>query len=149
MTNKEFDEIVKTEKLFVGKNIKLPMILEHATYLLNAKDSFDGFILDVDRRCKYIEISKHKMQARDNNNKLPLVRIEVDGPPHMNPDGTKIGRNHIHYFNEKYQGDNLPYACEIDKFPGFKFGDYKNFSNLFFDFSEYFNINSSGISSVF
>ena len=66
----------------------------------------------------------------------------------MNPDGTIIGRNHIHYFRKEYQGDNLPFACEIDKFDMFDFKNYLDFSSLFLDFCDFFNINSNGVKLV-
>lgn len=148
MTNKEFEEIIKLKKQFSNGDISLPLISGYATYYVNAKDSLDKFILDVDRRSKYIEVSKHKVQSRDYSSKLPLVRIDINAPHHMNPDGTIIGRNHIHYFREEYQGDNLPFACEIDKFDMFDFKNYLDFSSLFLDFCDFFNINSNGVKLV-
>lgn len=91
MTNKEFEEIINLKKQFSDGDISLPMISGYATYYINAKDSLDKFILDVDRRSKYIEVSKHKVQSRDYSSKLPLVRIDINAPQHMNPDGTIIG----------------------------------------------------------
>ena len=68
----------------------------------------------MDRRGR-IELSKFKLQNRYALTKLPLVRIDIDSPPHMNPDGTKTSRNHIHIYKDGYD-EKFAYTLDSDEF---------------------------------
>ena len=96
----------------------------------------------MDRRGR-IELSKFKLQNRYALTKLPLVRIDIDSPPHMNPDGTKTSRNHIHIYKEvDNDTGNLPWAYDLENFAQIKFNeDNIIFMDIFTGFCEYCNIN--------
>ena len=105
------------------------------TYDLERKNFKDKFYLDVDRSGR-IELLKFKIQNRYAITRLPLVRIDIDSPPHINPDGTKISRNHIHIFRETDNDTgNLPWAYDLENFEGINFDKNNiNFMNVFSDF---------------
>lgn len=88
MTDVEFQNLMKLKKVFVKEAIELPNNGENETYDLESIATRDKFYLDVDRRGR-IELSRFKLQNRYAVTKLPLVRIDIDSPPHLNPDGTK------------------------------------------------------------
>ena len=99
MTDLEFKRLMQLQKIFVKSSIILPNNGENSIYDLKSKETQDKFYLDVDRRGR-IELSRFKLQTRYAVTKLPLVRIDIDSPPHLNPDGTKTSRNHIHIYRE-------------------------------------------------
>ena len=105
--------------------------------------------MDVDRRGR-IEFSKFKMQNRFAGNKLPLVRIDIDSAPHMNPDGSKTSRNNIHIFKEmENDTGNLPWAYSLEDFEPINFNrDCINFMEIFSGFCEYCNIIMNNIQGV-
>lgn len=100
----------------------------------------------MDRRGR-IELSKFKLQNRYALTKLPLVRIDIDSPPHMNPYGTKTSRNHIHIYKEvDNDTGNLPWAYDLENFAQIKFNqDDIIFMDIFTGFCEYCNININNV----
>lgn len=122
---------------------------ESDVFDLKSISTNDKFFLDVDRRGR-IELSKFKLQKRYVLTKLPLVRIDIDSPPHMNPDGTKTSRNHIHIYKEvDNDTGNLPWAYDLENFAQIKFNeDNIIFMDIFIGFCEYCNININNVQGV-
>ena len=73
-----------------GENVSIPIISE---------DKRDKFILDIHRG--RINLKKITNQLRGNQ-AIILARIDLDGQPHTNPDGTVIKSPHIHIYREGY-----------------------------------------------
>lgn len=119
-------------KEFVDNNIQLPKNGECVTIALTDSSKIKFFDLDLDRRGK-IEL-KNKLQNRYNKS-IVLVRLEINSQPHMNPDGRRVGRNHIHVYKEGF-GDR--WAYELDKYP--QFIQCKYFDEYFREFCKYCNI---------
>lgn len=149
MTNSEFHNLIKLKKIFTKDTIELPNNGENDTYDLKSTETRDKFYLDIDRRGR-IELSKFKLQNRYATTKLPLIRIDIDSPPHMNPDGTKTTRNHIHIYRETDNDTgNLPWAYSLESFELIQFNkDNINFMEVFSSFCEYCNINIDNIQGV-
>ena len=149
MTNLEFKNLLQMKKVFVKDNVSLPSRGEAGIFDLKSKTTNDKFYLDVDRRGR-IEFSKFKIQNRFAGNKLPLVRIDIDSAPHMNPDGSKTSRNHIHIFKEmENDTGNLPWAYSLEDFEPINFNrDCINFMEIFSGFCEYCNIIMNNIQGV-
>ena len=61
--------------------------------------SHEEFLLDiaVGKRGRL----KVKYQTRGRR-VVVLARLDVNGPPHRNPDGVQVGRNHLHIYKEGY-----------------------------------------------
>lgn len=97
----------------------------------------------------FIEL-KAKLQSRYVRNRLPLVRIDINSPPHINPDGRKLSRNHIHIFREcDNDTGNLPWAYELNDVFKTNF-DLKslNFMSAFNLICKYCNIEAGDIQGV-
>ena len=54
-------------------------------------------------------LSKYTLQTRACRT-IPLIRLDIDGRPHTNPDGTVLGRTHIHRYRA---GHALNWAEEL------------------------------------
>ncbi len=149
MTDLEFKRLMQLQKIFVKSSIILPNNGENSIYDLKSKETQDKFYLDVDRRGR-IELSRFKLQTRYAVTKLPLVRIDIDSPPHLNPDGTKTSRNHIHIYREvDNDTGNLPWAYSLEEFEQIKFNRNNIvFMDIFSSFCEYCNISMENIQGV-
>lgn len=149
MTNQEFETLMALRKVFIKDIINLPNNGQCIVYDLQSNETNDKFYLDVDRRGR-IEFSKFKLQNRYAVTKLPLVRLDIDSPPHLNPDGTKTSRNHIHIFREvENDTGNLPWAYDLDNFTQISFDKNNiNFMQVFTSFCEYCNISIENIQGV-
>ena len=134
MDNQTFQHLLNLKKEFTS-SIILPNQQAQKIYDLTSISSLDKFHLDYDRRGT-LEL-KYKTQLRASAYKLhPMVRLEVNSPPHINPDGTQLSRNHIHIYDEIY-GDSVAYEL-LEILPQLN----TNFSsiNIFTNFCKYCNI---------
>ncbi len=62
-------------------------------------DEKEQFLFDVNRG--RIRLSKCTYQERYHAMEV-LIRVDLDGPPHRNPDGTVVNCPHIHLYREGY-----------------------------------------------
>lgn len=149
MTDKEFQYLMSLKKIFKKEAVDLPKNGQYDTYDLESIGAREKFYLDVDRRGK-IELSRFKLQNRYAATKLPLVRIDIDSPPHLNPDGTRTSRNHIHIYREvENDTGNLPWAFDLEKFEEIKFDKGKiSFMEIFYAFCKYCNIETNNVQGV-
>ncbi len=111
------------------KRYTYPSVGEIEIPLISA-DKKEEFILDV---WKGKIALKTKYQTRVHKT-MVLVRLDLNGPPHRNPDGKEVEGTHIHIYQEGYD-DKWAYPVEIRYFP--------NISDLWktlYDFMEYCNI---------
>jgi len=87
LTQVEADKLISVNKLFVKlETISLPPGSD-LTYELVSEDKQEQFLLDLWRGT--FRFSKIKFQNRARQ-VLVLVRLDVDGSPHTNPDGQKF-----------------------------------------------------------
>lgn len=80
-----------------------------------------------------MRLSKLRFQTRGHK-VIVLVRLDIDGAPHTNPDGTKLNGSHLHIYRERYE-DKWAVSLPHD--------DFRNSSNIrqtFEDFCRYCNI---------
>lgn len=144
MTDIEFQELLNLDKIFCKKKIILPNAGEKAKLDLISKSTEDKFYLDINRTGR-IELRKCTLQTRWGFNSLPLVRIDIDAPPHMNPDNSITSRNYIHIYKESINDTgNLPWAYDLEEF-GIKYG---NFMEVFYGFCAYCNIDTNRVRGV-
>ena len=66
---------------------------------LTSVDKREQFILDVCRA--QIKLTKATYQNRARQAVI-LMRLDLDGPPHRNPDGVEIQCPHLHVYREGY-----------------------------------------------
>jgi len=147
MTNDEFNFLMQLTKKFKDQCPIFPQSGKNGIYMVNSTTTDDRFFLDIDRRSS-AELAKIKIQNRYVTTRLPLVRIEIDCPPHTNPDGTTTSRNHIHIFRESdAETGNLLWAYELDSINCFK--DIPiDFMSVLLAFCEYCNIITCDIQGV-
>jgi len=133
LTQEEADKLIAMEKHHVenveynfpdpGGAIHVPLV---------SADKRENFLLDVSRGGN-ISLAKAKYQNRVLQVVI-LVRLELCGPPHKNPDDQWIDCPHIHLYKEGY-GDKWAYPV-----PAGAFADITNLWQTLLDFSKYCNI---------
>jgi len=78
---------------------------------VHSTDGVEAFFIDVNRRGR-IKISKCTYQERYNVIEV-LLRLDIDGPPHDNPDGTEVACPHLHIYKEGF-ADKWAYPIPVD-----------------------------------
>lgn len=108
LTQNEADKLIAIEKLFLKpETVTLPPGSD-LTYELVSTDKQEQFLLDLWRGT--LRLSKLKFQNRGRQ-VIVLIRLDIDGSPHTNPDGQSLGGTHIHYYREGYDDR---WAFELD-----------------------------------
>ncbi|HEX3659844.1 MAG TPA: hypothetical protein VHU89_00325 [Acidobacteriaceae bacterium] len=128
----EADQLIQTEKHFVHSpaSISIPPGADE-TYELTGPGDRERFQLDVWRGT--LRLSKLKLQNRARA-VVVLVRLDVDGAPHTNPDGEQLSGTHLHLFREGYD-DKWAYPVDSAQFtllidPGTTFQEFCAFCNI-------------------
>ncbi len=70
------------------------------SYELTALTGRERFALDVQRGT--FRMSRPTLNERVRTC-VVLVRLDIDGRPHTNPDGTAVGRSHLHVYREGFE----------------------------------------------
>ncbi|MBI3464315.1 MAG: hypothetical protein HY000_14850 [Planctomycetes bacterium] len=100
LTQVEADALMAMPKQFAhGGIINFPRAGEKASYEVISVDEREKFLFDVNRG--RIRLSKCTYQERYKSIEI-LVRLDLDGPPHENPDGRVVPCPHIHLYREGY-----------------------------------------------
>ena len=88
LTQSEADQFLQMVKRFVRApaSITIPLGADD-TYEISSLDDRESFLLDVWRGT--LRLSKLKFQNRVRT-AIVLVRLDVDGAPHTNPNGEKV-----------------------------------------------------------
>lgn len=134
LTQAEADALVKMKKVFaVPETLTFPVGLDKS-YDLVSEDRKEQFVLDVWRGT--VKISKLKYQNRARKT-IVLVRVDIDGAPHTNPDGQRIGGTHIHLYREGFES-RWAYAIDATQF-----SDVSDPQQVYFDFCKICNIAAS------
>lgn len=132
LSQQEADLLINLQKKFSGNE---PVILGatalNYTRKLLSIDGREEFHLDIWRGS--LNLKKYRFQNRARFVEI-LVRVDINGSPHKNPDGTTIPCPHIHIYREGYN-DKWAYPLA-----GFPFRDPENIIKTFEDFAKYCNI---------
>ena len=132
-----FKKLMDIDKFFVDKTVKLPLAGDSGiAYKLYDKTSRKEFSLDLSRG-KMLLVNKKKFQTRYISDPTNLVRLEIDCPPHTNPDGSITSRNHMHIYKEGY---DLAWAVDLQDLLPFSKVDLNNYTEVFYAFCKYCNI---------
>ena len=108
ITQSEANALIRMHKVPVNdKLIDLPDFGGEIEILLKSQDRQEDFILNY-RRGK-INLSKRNHHLRGRQ-VIGLVRLDLDGPPHRNPNGQEIGPRHLHLYRAGY---GLKWAYEV------------------------------------
>ena len=98
LTQKEADELINLIKILLEyKSIAIPIMGDQKKVVLKDKESGKiRFTVDMQRKSYNI----HKITYQTRINSEILLRLDIEGPPHPNPDGTEIDGPHIHIYRE-------------------------------------------------
>lgn len=114
LTQAEADALIAMEKHRVNDDRTLfSMGGENVTLPLQSPDRREQFLLDLSRG--RIDLLKVKMQNRGRQ-VVVLVRLDLGGAPHRNPDGQELRAPHLHLYREGY-GDKWAFPIPADHFP--------------------------------
>lgn len=94
-------------------------------------DRREQFLMDMNRG--RINLSKCSWQERYRQSEV-LIRLDVEGPPHRNPDDEVIATPHLHIYRE---GFGTKWAMEL---PDGIFGDLTDLARTLHDFLSYCNV---------
>lgn len=110
----EADALIAMEKLFVDEtDWTFPAAGERLARELTSTDKRENFTLDITRgRIKLIKAT-YQNRARAA---IVLMRLDLDGPPHRNPDGQEIPCPHLHIYREGY-GDKWALPAPAIRYP--------------------------------
>lgn len=113
ITQVEADALIAMEKHRVddkewlfsapGERLAIPLI---------SPDKREHFMLDVSRA--QIKLTKTTYQNRARQ-AIILMRLDLDGPPHRNPDGVEISCPHLHIYREGY-ADKWAVPAPVDRY---------------------------------
>lgn len=131
LTQTEADGLIAMRKAFANpRTISLPPGADE-THELVGDDKSERFMLDLWRGT--LRLSKLKFQTRGRK-VIVLVRLDIDGAPHTNPDGQKFGGTHLHRYREGYEDK---WASALDPSD---FSTPADMRRTFQDFCRYCNI---------
>lgn len=113
LTQAEADALIAMEKHRVNEDRSdFPMGGQSLILPLQSADRREQFLLDVSRG--RIDLLKVKMQSRGRQ-VVVLVRLDLGGAPHRNPDGEEMLPPHLHVYREGY-GDKWATPIPSDRF---------------------------------
>jgi hypothetical protein len=114
LTQKEADALIAMEKHRVdNRPINFPSQGGRIAISLISPDKRETFMLDITRA--KIKLTKATYQNRARQS-IILMRLDLDGPPHRNPDGEEILCPHLHVYREGY-GDKWAYPASSAQYP--------------------------------
>ena len=111
----EANHLLKIEKHFMNSDsIKMPIQGERITLPLQDDAKRLHFLLDVSRRGSF-SLQKYTLNDRFRIS-IVLARVDINPPPHENPDGVKIEGDHIHLFREGFADKWAIKLCDFDTY---------------------------------
>jgi len=111
LTQAEADSLIAMEKHRLDDTVVLfPSPGERISIPLTSQDKRENFMLDLTR--SQIKLTKATYQNRARQ-AIVLMRLDLDGPAHRNPDDTEIPCPHLHIYREGY-GDKWAVVAPAD-----------------------------------
>ena len=114
----------------VGR-LDFPQPGEKASWQATSVDRRERFLFDVNRG--RLRLIKCTYQERYRLTEI-LVRVDIGGPPHKNPDGAVVPCPHIHVYRERY-ADKW-----AESLPAGQFSDPAELVQTFRDFLQFCNV---------
>ena len=113
LTQSEADALIAMEKHRANEERNdFPMGGQSVVLPLQSVDRREQFLLDLSRG--RIDLAKVKMQKRGRQ-VVVLVRLDLGGAPHRNPNDEEIASPHLHIYREGY-GDKWAIPVPADRF---------------------------------
>jgi hypothetical protein len=132
LTQAEADALIAMEKHRANEERHhFPMGGQALILPLQSSDKREQFLLDISRG--RIDLAKVKMQNRARQ-VVVLVRLDLAGAPHRNPDGEEIPCPHLHRYREEY-GDKWAVPVPTGRFRNLAdvwatLGDFMAYCNI-------------------
>jgi hypothetical protein len=132
LTQAEADTLIAMEKHRSNDERRnFPMDGQSLSVPLHSADRRENFWLDLSRG--RIDLQKVKMQNRGRQ-VVVLVRLDLGGAPHRNPDDAEIPAPHLHLYREGF-GDKWAVPLPADRFANpadtwATFEDFLRFCNV-------------------
>ena len=133
LTQAEGDALLGLEKVAVDSSgyIDLPDLGGTIGLDFISHNGREEFVLNYTRHSINLSKRNHHFRGRKV---IGLVRLDLDGPPHHNPDGQEVSARHLHLYMEGY---GLKWAFEI---PTDRFTNIDDAFQTLKDFMRYCNI---------
>jgi hypothetical protein len=113
ITQAEADALMAMEKRCAEeKEWLFPAPGDRLAIPLTSMDKRENFMLDVTRG--QIKLTKATYQNRARS-AIVLLRLDIDGPPHQNPDGAEIPCPHLHIYREGF-GDKWAVPAPAERY---------------------------------
>ena len=110
----EADLLIGMEKLCQDKGSWLfPQPGGRLSIGLVSRDKRESFFLDITRAQLKLTKATYQNRARQA---IILMRLDLDGPPHRNPDDQEVPCPHLHIYREGY-ADKWAIAAPSDRYP--------------------------------
>jgi hypothetical protein len=128
----EADLLIAMEKHRVDEeHHDFPIVGQSLTLPLVSPDKREQFLLGITRG--RIDLAKVTFLTRARQ-VIVLVRLDIAGPSHRNPDGEEMPCPHLHVYREEC-GDKWAMSVPVDKFPNIgdlwgTFEDFLRFCNI-------------------
>jgi hypothetical protein len=126
ITQAEADALIAMEKQCIDdKKWLFPVPGDRIAIPLASLDKRENFMLDVTRSQMKLTKATYQNRARQV---LILMRLDLEGAPHRNPDDTEVPCPHLHIYREGY-GDKwaVPAPTAIYAAPGNLFLTFQAF----------------------
>lgn len=135
LTQIEAERLIKLEKHWLKQKnqekLEYPIFGGKLLIPLTCMEGRENFFLDLTRSS--IVLTKETKQLRGRQI-IPLLRLDIGGPPHRNPDDIEIPSPHLHIYREGY-GDKWAIPVPVDKFK-----NLDDAQQTLIDFMKYCNI---------
>lgn len=131
LTQTEAQALIAMRKAFVNAGVSSIPVGVDETHELIGSDPRERFFLDIWRGT--LRLTKLKFQTRGRR-VIVLVRLDIDGAPHTNPDGQRIDGAHLHVYREGYEDkwaspvDSNEFRNPLDT--GVTFEDFCRYCNI-------------------
>jgi Family of unknown function (DUF6978) len=113
LTQLEADALIAMEKHRTDETTYVFPVTGALTVTLQSPDRRETFLLDITRG--RIDLKKATFQNRGRQ-VFVLVRLDIAGPPHWNPDGEEVPCPHLHVYREGF-GDKWAIPVPLPYFP--------------------------------
>jgi hypothetical protein len=132
LTQAEADALIALPKIRVDdERYDFPKLGGAVHIPLSSKDKREQFLLDISRGRIDLQKCTYQNRARQV---IILLRLDLGGAPHRNPDGQEMSAPHLHVYREGY-GDK--WAMPV---PANAFSDTGDLWQTLQDFMRYCNI---------
>ncbi len=100
LNQQKADRLMAMPKALNNPSIRFPLDDDFICIDAKSADGREAFVFDVNRKGR-IKLTKCTYMERHAVTEI-LLRLDIDGPPHTNPDGAEVPCPHLHTFQEGF-----------------------------------------------